>query len=392
MKQRVALFAGLKIAIVVNQADFFLSHRLELALALKKLGASPVLVCPPGSGEDRVRNLDIPVRTLSLSRSGFNPFSELRTLVQLLRLYRQERPDVVHHVTIKPVLYGTLAARLCGIPAVVNAVSGLGYVFTGRGLSAFVRRFVVRQMYRICVRHPNMRVIFQNSEDRDTFLRHRLVSSVSGVIIRGSGVDMQRFRSTPEPTGDVTFLLVARMLADKGVREFIDAARSVRQQHRRWRFLMAGDVDPGNPSTLTVAELEAARAYGIEWLGRRNDMAALMSSVHVVVLPSYREGLPKALLEAAASGRAVITTDIAGCREVVRHEVNGLLVPPRDAAALAAAMRRLGEDGELRRRMGVAGSIRAVAFSVEDVVEHTLRVYAAVVARPSLGEADEVAV
>jgi glycosyltransferase involved in cell wall biosynthesis len=230
-----------------------------------------------------------------------------------------------------------------------------------------------------------MRVIFQNAEDRDVFTRRGLVPAVDAVIIRGSGVNLEHFAETTPPPEPVCFLLIGRMLADKGVREFVSAARRLSRENPSWRFRLLGGVDAGNPSTLSREELESFRPEGIEWLGHRDDVAAQISRHHVIVLPSYREGMPKTLLEAAASGRPIITTDIPGCRDIVRDGVNGLLVPPRDEVALIEAMHRLGTDPQLRERMGRAGRTRAMAFSVEDVVEHTLRVYASLLREQRAG-------
>jgi glycosyltransferase involved in cell wall biosynthesis len=222
-----------------------------------------------------------------------------------------------------------------------------------------------------------MRVIFQNSEDMQGFIGSAIVDRAHTTLIRGSGVDLSKFQHTPEPEGAVTFLLVGRMLRHKGVAEFVAAAQQVKIKYTDWRFRLAGDVDPGNPASLTHDEMVAwDRAGDVEWLGHRDDVATLMSEAHVVCLPSYREGLPKTLLEAAASGRPMIASDIAGCREVVRSGVNGLIVPARTVGPLRDAMLQLGQDGELRQRFGRAARQKAEAvFSVEDVVKHTFRVY-----------------
>jgi glycosyltransferase involved in cell wall biosynthesis len=302
---------------------------------------------------------------------------ELRTLIALRRIYNEHRPDIVHHVTIKPVIYGTNAARWSGVHAVVNAVPGMGFVFTQRGLLARIRRLFVVTMYRAAMSHPNMRVIFQNKDDMQDFVRKRIVDPRHAVVIAGSGVDLERYRFLPEPETPVTFVLVGRMLRHKGIVKFVDAARRVKRTHPDWRFLLVGDVDEGNPSSLMRTELEGWSAAGdVEWLGQREDVADLIAAAHVVVLPSFREGLPKTLLEAAASGRAMIASDIAGCRMVVSEGVTGLLVPVADSGALADAMLQLGNDGALRERLGRSAREKAEAlFSVEDVVRDTFLVY-----------------
>jgi glycosyltransferase involved in cell wall biosynthesis len=367
----------LKIVYVVNEASFFLSHRLPLAIEARRRGFDVIVACGAGTGEARLSAAGIECRPFPLSRSGGNPLEETASFRALWRIFREERPDLVHHVTIKPVIYGTPAARWSGVPAVVNAVPGMGFVFTRRGLGARLRRQLVRFMYRIALVHPNMHVIFQNADDMQSFIDARVVDRSRTTLIRGSGVDLGEFAPGPEPPGAVTFLLVGRMIRHKGVVEYVEAARVARESYPDWRFLLVGDVDPGNPASLTPDELLDWVAEGtVEWLGRRSDVARLIASAHVVVLPSYREGLPKTLLEAAACGRAMIATDIAGCREVVRHGVTGLLVPPRTHEELASAMITLGTRPELRQRFGRAAREKAEAvFSIEDVVRHTFLVY-----------------
>jgi glycosyltransferase involved in cell wall biosynthesis len=368
---------GPKILFVVNTADFFRSHRMPLAEEARRRGWQVLIGCAPDSGEATLRAAGWVVRTLPLSRSGFNPVVEWRTYRALRTLYLAERPALAHHVTIKPVIYGSWAALRSRVPAVVNSVPGLGFVFTVRGLRGRLRRAVVNLLYRTVLFHPNVRFIFQNRDDQEGFLRHTHMRRASTYLIRGSGVDLARFAPRPEPSGAITFILVARMLRDKGVVEFVAAARIAAAAHADWRFLLVGDVDPGNPSSLTRGQLAAWHAEGVvEWLGHRDDIAELLGSAHIVCLPSYREGLPKTLIEAAACGRPAISSDVPGCREVVRDGVTGLLVPPRVVEPLAAAMMRLGEDAALRARMGRATRERAAAlFAIEDVVKDTFLVY-----------------
>ncbi len=390
MNRREALFSGRRIGLVVNQADLLIFHRLELACALRDLNVQLTIFCPAQSGEEKLIEHGFKVVTYPLSRSRGNPFAEIRSFLALSQLYRDHALDLVHHVTIKPVLYGTRAARRRGVPSVVNALPGLGYMYTDEGLIAALRRLITNAMYRLFMRHQAMRVIFQNSEDRDAFVRRGLVPALDAVIIRGSGVDLNRFSQTALPPEPVSFLLISRMLADKGVREFVSAARVLLQEFPTWRFCLLGGVDLGNPSGLRREVLESFCRDGIEWLGHRDDVAEQIAAHHVIVLPSYREGMPKTLLEAAASGRPIITTDTPGCRDIVRDRVNGLLVPPRDVVALIEAMRRLGENHSLRERMGHASRTRATAFSVEDVVEHTLRVYATLLEEQHMEAPEEV--
>jgi glycosyltransferase involved in cell wall biosynthesis len=366
-----------RILFVVNSAHFFRSHRLRLAQEARLRGCEVAVVCGERSGEDALSALGVRTLTIPLSRAGTNPRAEWRAYRALLTLYRMEQPDLVHHVTIKPVIYGTRAARTAGVRAVVNALPGMGWVFTGKSVVARMRSRAVNVLYRLALLHPNMRVVFQNRDDQEGFVAATGLPRELTCLIRGSGVDLEAFPQQPEPDAPITFVLVGRMLADKGVREFVEAAERVRVEHPDWRFRLVGDVDPGNPSSLDRAVLRDWHARGVvEWLGHRDDVAALLADCHVVCLPSYREGLPKTLLEAAATGRPAISTDVPGCREVVRDGVTGVLVPPRDSGAIADAMRRLGGDPALRARMGEAARQRAQAlYSVQDVVLHTFRLY-----------------
>lgn len=354
-----------------------MSHRLPLVQEALRRGMTVRVVCGIDSGEAQLRELGVEVHTIALTRSDIQPLQELRTYRALRALYERLQPDIVHHITIKPVIYGTRAAFASGVPAVVNAVPGMGFVFTRRGNFAAIRRAFVNQLYRSALRHPRMRVIFQNSEDMRGFLAHGIVQREDAVLIRGSGVDLADYPVSAPPDGVVRFVLVGRMLTHKGVREFVNAARIVKSEYPEWEFQLVGDVDPGNPTSLTRAQLLRWQSEGVvSWLGYRTDVSALLRNASIVCLPSYREGLPKSLLEASAAGRPMITTNVPGCREVVRDGMNGLLVPSRDPIALATAMRRLGQDEAARLRMGVAARDRAEAlYSIEDVVRDTFMVY-----------------
>jgi glycosyltransferase involved in cell wall biosynthesis len=299
---------------------------------------------------------------------------DLRMLWRLLRLYRRERPDIVHHVAMKPVLYGSFAARLACTPHVVNAFAGMGWLFTsGAGLAQWLKP-AVRLALRLAVRAGI--ILVQNPDDA------RLVSRL-GVPesrirrIAGSGVDLERFRPTPEPDSPPIVLFAARLLWDKGAGEFVAAACLLRERGARARFLLAGEPDPLNPASIPEKQVTAWVEEGaVERLGWVADMPALLSACHVVCLPSYREGLPKSLIEAAAAGRPIVTTDVPGCRDVVRDGDNGLLVPPNDAPALARAIDRLICDGDLRRRMGARGRVRAEReFGLDRIIQQTLSLY-----------------
>jgi glycosyltransferase involved in cell wall biosynthesis len=297
---------------------------------------------------------------------------------ELLRVYRHEKPDVVHHVAVKPVLYGSLIARLTGVTGTVNALAGLGFLFSSKQLQAQLLRPLVVQAYRLAINGRTSRLILQNPDDAALLRDLGVVRDSTGLaIIRGSGVDVAAYPMCPEPSGIPLVVLPARMLWDKGVGDFVEAARRLRQRGIRARFALVGDRDNDNPAAIPEAQLGAWREEGVvEWWGFRQDMAGVFANANVVCLPSFREGLPKVLIEAACCGRAIVATDVPGCREVVRHHDNGMLVPVRDPTALADALEVLVGDRALRAQMGSRGRERVLAeFRAEHVIEATLRVY-----------------
>lgn len=365
----------MKVLLFANTDWYLYNFSLPLAQALRAEGHNVVLLSPSGEYSTRLEQAGFQRIPFPLSRQGMNPFSEWITLWRLSRLYCRERPDLAHHYTIKCVLYGSLAARIVGVKGIVNEITGLGYVFIGDEWPMRLLRWMVRGLYRFALR--NTQVVFQNPDDRSLFLRHRLVSEGQSRLIPGPGVDTERFILTPEPEGPPLVILPARMLWAKGVGEFVLAARLLREDGIHARFALVGDADPANPDAVPFDQLEKWRKEGIiEWWGWQEDMPALYRKTHIVCLPSYREGIPKTLIEAAACGRPIVTTDVPGCREVVRHRQNGLLVPVRDSRALAEALKTLIGDAALRRQMGKQGRELAVAeFSLEKVIGQTLAVY-----------------
>lgn len=385
---RTTVAARPRLLFVVSQARFFVSHRLPLAEAAAVAGYEVHVAVPDGPGAELVAERGFPVHPVAFDRGGMNPAADARTAAQLAALYRRLRPDLVHHVTVKPVLYGSLAARILGVPAVVNAVSGLGYLELAPGRRARAARAVVRTLYRLAFRRPRLRVIFQNPDDRREFEAAGIVRPDQSALILGSGVDLAAFAPSPRPEGRPVVLLPARMLWDKGVGEFVAAARALHARGYAARFVLVGDTHE-NPSAVPVATLDAWTREGVvEWWGHRDDMPAVFAQASVVCLPSYREGCPKALLEAAASGRAIVTTDVPGCREVVRDGQEGLLVPARDPIALAGALERLLDDADFRGACGVRGRRRAEQdFGVERVIDATLGVYRALIPRRAAPDA-----
>lgn len=362
---------------VVNNPAFFLSHRKQLAVAAREAGYEVHVATMAGDAVADIVDLGFVHHTIPMSRSGKNPLQECATLLALWRLFRSLRPDIVHAVTIKPVLYGGIAARLSGVPSYVAAVSGLGFVFTRKRQGIDVLRWAVLTLYRLALGHRNSKVIFQNTSDRDVLLQAGAVRQSQAEIIRGSGVDLNEFSVRPEPSGPVVAVMASRLLIDKGVREFVDAARMSAGRSEPMRWVLAGSLDSGNPAGISKPELERWRQEGvIDYVGEQSDVAGLYARSHIAVLPSYREGLPKTLVEAAACGRAVVTTNVPGCRDAIEPEETGLLIPPRDAGALALAVQRLADDAALRHRFGQAGRrLAEQVFDIRLVVQKHLELY-----------------
>lgn len=358
-----------KLVFLVTEDWYFISHRLALARAAQEAGFGVTVITRCNAECAAIEAAGLRVVPFEMVRRGLNPLGLLREVLGVARLYRKLKPDIVHHVALRPVVVGGLAARLAGVRSVVSAIAGLGFVFTG-GRGGWLRQGM-RALLRLALARGV--VIVQNPDDAAT-VQGLGIAPERIRLIPGAGVDTERFAPRPEPEGVPVVMLASRLLWDKGVGEFVEAARRLKG---RARFVLVGAPDPGNPASVAEGDLRAWVQDGIvEWWGRRDDMAEVLSAAHIVCLPSYREGLPKVLLEAMACGRACITTDAPGCRDCVRDGDNGLLVPVKDAAALTAAIARLLLDPDLRRRMGARGRQRAVeAFSQEKVIEATLEVY-----------------
>jgi glycosyltransferase involved in cell wall biosynthesis len=369
-----------RLMIVVNAAEFFLSHRMPIALAAKEAGYDVHVACPPGKGVDEIKNLGFYCHALPLFRKGQNPIKELSTIVKLAHLLHKVKPDVLHLVTIKPVLYGGLVARILGNIAVVAAITGLGTVFNPKNTKERIRKRVVALLYRIALKQNRLMVIFQNANDRDIICRVCDLSAERIALIRGSGVDLENFYPEPEPEGTPVVAMAARLLHDKGVGEFVAAAKILSARNVEVEMLLAGQVDEGNPTSVSKEEIENWRSIGnLKILGHIADIAELYAASNIACLPSYHEGLPKSLIEAAASGRAVVTTDVPGCRDAIEAGRTGMLVPAGNAEALASAIEALIKNPTLRRKMGVEGRRLAEdAFALKIVIQKHLEIYRAV--------------
>jgi glycosyltransferase involved in cell wall biosynthesis len=366
-----------RLIIVLNSAASLLSHRLPLAIAAQKEGYEVHIATSPGDGVKQIVAAGLIHHAIPLSRSGMNLLAEAQSLFALFRLFVTVKPDLVHLVTIKPVLYGGIAARLAGVSGVVAAISGLGFVFMNTGPKVAFVRILAVQIYRLAFGKRNLKVIFQNPDDCGAIMRATHLKPSKVVMIRGSGVDLSEFVSTPLPSGVPVVVMVSRLLRDKGASEFVEAAYILRERGSQARFWLVGNPDPGNPTSVEESELESWRSAGVvELLGHRDDIAKVIAKSNIVVLPSYREGLPKVLLEAAACGRPVVTSNVPGCRDAIEEGVTGLLVPPRDARALVKAIESLLNDAKRCQDMGTAARHLAEReFSIEKVVASHLCIY-----------------
>ncbi len=369
----------MKILFFANTDWYLYNFRLALAKFLREHGLEVVMLSPVGSYGELLEKEGFRWIGLEMNRRSLNPHRELGLIRRIAAIYAAEKPDIVHHFTIKCVVYGSLIARWHGIPNRVNAVTGLGYVFSDDSFRARLLRPVVRTLIKAALGGDGSCLILQNKDDVTAFVAEELAPPEGTHLILGSGVDTTRFKPTaslrqPLP---MRVLLASRLLWDKGTREYLEAARLLRKQKLSIEFLLAGTPDPGNPASVPPSQVAKWQKAGVvTYLGHVSDMPRLLSEVDVAVLPSYREGVPRSLLEAAACALPIVTTDVPGCREIVSHGLNGLLVPARDARPLADAIRLLYEQPAERLRMGQAGRERVLKeFDERIVFKKTLDVY-----------------
>lgn len=367
----------MKLYIVVNVDWFFISHRLVIAKAAKKAGWNVTVVTADTGRLWEIEKAGLRVINLPMSRSGKNILQELRSFFFLYRLYRCEKPDVVHHVGIKTILWGTLAAKLASVLGVVNAISGLGGFFAKENDSVMVK--MLPSVLRFAHKRENLLVIFQNQEDKKLYIENGFIKENQARFIKGSGIDLNEFCYTPEPEiGKILVLLTCRIIREKGVLVLTEAAELLRKEYEeKVEFWIVGGLDD-HPDAITKEEMDdVCDGHYIKWLGRRENIKELLQQCHIFAFPSYyMEGLPKSLIEACAIGRPIITTDNIGCRDVVTDGKNGYLVPVKDAGTLADKIRELIDDKKLRIKMGKASrKIAEREFSVEDVVKKHLDIY-----------------
>ncbi|MBF0344359.1 MAG: glycosyltransferase family 4 protein [Nitrospirae bacterium] len=366
-----------KILFLVTEDWYFCSHRMSIARAVRDMGCEVVIATRVKEHATEIKKEGFKLIPIRLKRSNKNPVTEIVSVIEIILIYISERPDVVHHVAIKPVIYGSVAAIISGIKSVVNALAGLGYIFTSGDYKARLLRPFIKLGLSFLLRRSDNRVIIQNTEDRQMMVKRFGIPQKNIILIRGSGVDTNHFIPVAEPQGIPLVVLVARMLWDKGIREFVEAAKIIKGQKTDARFILVGSPDVENPSSIPKAQLLQWQAEGIiQWWGYRDDIAAIWAQAHIAVLPSYREGLPKALLEAASCGRPIVTTDTTGCREIVKHGENGLLVPVQNITELARAIDSLIKDENTRKRMGLRGRQMVESeFSEQIVINAHLAAY-----------------
>ena len=367
-----------KLLFLVTEDWYFVSHRLPLACAAKAAGYDVVVVTQVTEHGDEIINAGLKLEPIKFSRSHGKPWQDFMTIISIFRIYKNYKPDLVHHVSIKPVIYGSVAALFSRVPVVINALTGLGFIFSSTQVKAKLLRIFIKPLLRILLARKNSWLIIQNPDDQNTLKKTGIINNERVALIRGSGVDSEKFCLVDKKTiGSPIIILAARMLWDKGVGEFVEAAKILKASDRDARFVLVGDSDSENPACISRQTLLGWQSSGIiEWWGPCDNMPEVLGNSTIVCLPSYREGLPKVLIEAAACGKAIVTTDAPGCREIVQHGVNGFLVPIKDASALADAIEKILGNKSLREEMGKKGrEIVEKEFTVSKVNNETLELY-----------------
>ena len=368
-----------KLLFLVTEDWYFYSHRISLACAAKEAGYDVVVVTNIHEHGTKIREYGLTLINLDFKRRKKNPFSAIATIKQIINIYSREKPYIVHHVSLKPVILGSIASYICKVPYIINTLTGLGSVFVSESfLDKLIKILIFEPILGLLFKRKNSYTIVQNIDDKKRLLALGVVRNERTYLIRGSGVNIDLFTHEPERDEEPIVLFAARMIKDKGVEEFIKAARQLYKENINARFVLAGDIDPDNPSSMNKKELMKWHEAGIiEWWGYKDDMQNIFKKVHIICLPSlYGEGLPKVLLEGAASGRSLIASDIPGCREIVRNGENGFLVPAKNTDALVDAIKKLIENKSLRENMGKKGrELVETDFSSEKINNETIDLY-----------------
>jgi len=365
-----------RVLLVANTSWYILNFRLPLLRCLRDCGYDVGVVAPYDDYTSRIEAYGFTVHRWILARRSINPFAEIQALVDLMRIYQREKPDLVHHFTVKACLYGTIAAKISRVYRVINAITGLGHLFVSRRWRTRALRKLLKPAYRSVFMARRATVVFQNLDDLDAMISMGITDASHARLIRGSGVDIEYFspnsvnasRNFHRP---VRVLFPSRLIYEKGIYELLDACRSLWADGQTFELWVAGELDTGNRSALSSSELHALRnEQRLRFLGHVEDMRALYARVDLVVLPSWREGLSRALIEAAAMERPIITTDVPGCRDVVEHGVSGVLVPPRNVSALRLAIQLLLQQPQLASTFGKTARARVCAEFQVDLVNH----------------------
>lgn len=367
-----------RILFVTNVDWFFISHRLVIAEEAQKRGFEVIVAAEDTGRSQEIRDKGINFVNLSFSRSGTNPINEFRTLLKFFKIYNHIKPDIVHHITLKPVIYGTIIAKLLNIKGVVNAISGLGYTFT-KGRESFVQKAMLFLM-SLGFNRKRLVIIFQNENDQDELISHGIIRSSNVIVrIKGSGVDLEKYHESNFPSFNrIKILLPSRMLWDKGIQELRESSNILKEKYsNKVEFILAGLSDEENKAGVTASYLEDwDDGNYVKWIGYKKNMFDVYKNSHIVVLPSYREGMPKALLEACAIGRAIITTNAIGCRETVDEGINGFKVPVASSIELANALEELINNHDLIKQMGHNSRLKAEKeFDVKNVVQKHIEIY-----------------
>lgn len=367
-----------KLFIIVNQDFFFLSHRLAIGNAAKKEGFDVTVVSEDTGVSDKIRESGLRTINLPINKSGTNIKEEIKTFFFLFKLFFNEKPDIVHLVGLKTILWGSLACKFAGVKAMISAVSGLGILFDEENAKSLISRSILKVL-RLTHKKENTRVIFQNNDDKALFISAKIVKESQCAFTNGSGIDLEKYDYTPEPTDElIKVIFTARMVEDKGTLVLIDAANKLKSEYsNKVQFLLCGGLD-ANPNGITKDLLESkCDGEYIQWLGHRKDVLDLLKFSHIMAFPSwYREGLPKSVIEAEAIGRPIITTNSVGCRDTVIDGENGFLIPPKDVDALVFALKKLFENPSLRDEMGKkARKFAEDKFDINDVIKVHIGLY-----------------
>ncbi|ARC91076.1 glycosyltransferase family 1 protein [Vibrio coralliilyticus] len=366
-----------KLLFVVNVDWFFVSHRLPIALAAIEEGYEVHLVCAITDKRTFLEGLGIQVHSYPLSRGVKGILGDFAAIRKLSAVINQVSPDVIHCITIKPVLYGGLLSRIKNIQQLVYSISGLGFVFTDNTFSTRLLRALIKKIYKLAI-YNSGRVIFQNENDLKLLLDNSIIKPGQEVLIKGAGVEIDDYDYFPECLDSVPIVMfLARLLKDKGIFEFVDASHEVHKKYPDVRFVIVGDIDEGNPNSITSSELASiSQSEYIDCWGYTNEPEKIIPRANIMVLPSYREGFPKSLIEAAACGRATVTTDVPGCRDAIIDGKTGLLVPVKDSKSLARAIETLIDKPQYRMELGKQARLLAEKnYRIQDVIDVHMKLY-----------------